>query len=58
MNATYKTRVSKFIEHIFIEHLLYTPDTDLAADNTAEDKTHKKPCPYRALGAYILVKSR
>lgn len=34
------------------------PDTDLSADSTAEDKTDKNPCPYRAPGAYILVKSR
>ena len=50
----------KLIEHIFIEHLLCTPDTDPDAGgtNTAEEKTDKNLTPYRAPEAYIPVKLR
>lgn len=48
---------NSFIEHIFIEHLLCTPDTVPGTGDT-EDKTDKNPCPYRTPRAYILVKSR
>lgn len=40
---TSEDRFQKFIEHVFIEHLLCTPDTDLGAGDT-EDKTNKHPC--------------
>ena len=55
---TSEDRFQKFIEHNFIEHLLSTPDTHRGAGDTAEDKTDTNPCPYRAPGAHILVKSR
>lgn len=35
-------RLLKFIEHIFIEYLLCTPDTNLGAGDTVD----KNPCPY------------
>jgi len=54
------TAAMKFIEHIFIEHLLCTPatDSDAGGTNTAEEKTDKNLSPYRAPEAYIPVKLR